>query len=240
LQSATRSRDVLRNSRFLPPSVFSLFALPSGSLSELSCLGTDFPQSFSDLTSGTLQNSLTVPSSQNQARNVPTLATGSTVAIAVSGRELSLLPSHKTGSNTRGNLLFRVGRKAKDTISGVSSENPRCYDGLFVLGRFPHDPQSVLTAVRRLAPVGIELSLNVGLGISSLRVPGELCVASFTDSETWNVPGSLHDPQFALRHDCKSSALARAGVSPVDAKRHHYQLLSRAGKVSGNVYTQTK
>lgn len=52
---------------------------------------------------------------------------------------------------------------------------------------FAHDPQSVLAAVYRLALVGIELRLNVGII--------ELSIASFADAKA-----RFDDPQFALRH----------------------------------------
>ena len=59
---------------------------------------------------------------------------------------------------------------------------------LFVLGRFAHDPQSILGAVYRLALVGIELCLKI--------VSLELGIAPFADGESrraW-----FYDSQFAL------------------------------------------
>jgi hypothetical protein len=59
---------------------------------------------------------------------------------------------------------------------------------LLAFGGFAHDPQSVLAAVYRLALVGIELRLNVGIL--------ELSIAPFADAKAL-----FHNSQFALRHD---------------------------------------
>ena len=56
-------------------------------------------------------------------------------------------------------------------------------------GSFSNNPHGVLAAVYRLAPMGVELCLNIG----ALK----LSVAPFTDAKPL-----FHDPQFALRHDC--------------------------------------
>jgi hypothetical protein len=66
---------------------------------------------------------------------------------------------------------------------------------LFVLGRFAHDPQSILAAIYRLALVSVELCLNIGIA--------ELSIAPFADGKT-----RFHKSQFALRHDC---SLAHVG-----------------------------
>ena len=71
-------------------------------------------------------------------------------------------------------------------------------DRLLVLGRFAHDPQSVLTAIGELAFVGVKLCLNIAIL--------ELGVASFATANGRR--GSLYDPQFALRHDCSLAHLA--------------------------------
>jgi hypothetical protein len=71
-------------------------------------------------------------------------------------------------------------------------------DRLFVFGRFANDPQRILTAIYRLALVGIKLCLNA--------IALELCVASFTDADGRR--GLFYDPQFALCHDL---SLAQAG-----------------------------
>ena len=63
---------------------------------------------------------------------------------------------------------------------------------LLVLGRFAHDPQSVLTTIGERAFVGVKLCLNIGIP--------ELSVASFAYADGRG--GSLYDPQFALLHDC--------------------------------------
>jgi hypothetical protein len=62
------------------------------------------------------------------------------------------------------------------------------------------DPQSVLTAVYRLALVGVKLCLNVGIL--------ELSVASFANSDGGR-RGLLYDPQLTLLHGC--SLAHRAG-----------------------------
>jgi hypothetical protein len=63
---------------------------------------------------------------------------------------------------------------------------------LLFFRRLAHDPQSILTAVYRLALVGIELCLNIGIL--------ELSVAPFAYADGWMA--LLYDPQFALLHDC--------------------------------------
>lgn len=69
---------------------------------------------------------------------------------------------------------------------------------LFILGRFAHDPQSVSTAIHRLALVSIELCLDIvglELGITALTYPnGGRC--------------SLYDPQLALLHNGSLAHLA--------------------------------
>jgi hypothetical protein len=90
---------------------------------------------------------------------------------------------------------------------------------LLVLGRFAHDPQSVLTAVHRLALVCVELLLNSGfIGRAERSHGGKLHVAVFADAELW---GFAHDPKFSL---CHTLSLRRSHRStPVEIKRHHYQ-----------------
>src|SRR6266446_10924443 len=70
---------------------------------------------------------------------------------------------------------------------------------LLVVGRLGDDPKGVLTAVERLALVGIKLCGNVSLGIRGARL--ELCVTALTEANDrrWRY---FHDPQFALVHDC--------------------------------------
>jgi hypothetical protein len=63
---------------------------------------------------------------------------------------------------------------------------------LFVLGSFADDPQSILTGIQRLAVVGIERGLNLGIGAAKLRT------TAFTDGEG-RIP--LHDSQLAFRHE---------------------------------------
>jgi hypothetical protein len=71
---------------------------------------------------------------------------------------------------------------------------------LFVLSRFAHDPQGILTTIHRFALVGIELPLDSRLRIPAVGIAGELCVAPFADSECRDVSGSLYDPKIALGH----------------------------------------
>ncbi len=65
-------------------------------------------------------------------------------------------------------------------------------NSLFVFGRFTDDAQRILAAVRRLAFVGFELCLNIGIL--------ELSIAPFACANGWM--GLFYDPQFTLRHDC--------------------------------------
>ena len=66
---------------------------------------------------------------------------------------------------------------------------------LLVVGRLGDDPKGVLTAVERLALVGIKLCGNVSVGIRGAR--RELCVTALTEANDrrWRY---FHDPQFAL------------------------------------------
>ena len=76
---------------------------------------------------------------------------------------------------------------------------------LLVLGSLADYPQGILTAVYRIAFVGIKLCGNVSLGIRGGRL--ELCVTALTEANDrrW---GYFHDPQFALVHDCSLAHLA--------------------------------
>jgi hypothetical protein len=74
---------------------------------------------------------------------------------------------------------------------------------LLVLGRFAHDPQSVLAAIHRLALVSIELCLNISFFIRKVRL--ELSVAPFADTDGGR--GWFHDSQFAFLHDCSLAHL---------------------------------
>jgi hypothetical protein len=84
--------------------------------------------------------------------------------------------------------------------------------GLLVFRRFAHDPQGVLAAVYRLACMNVELLLNATCGFGevakSMSVCGELCIASFTDAENWNIFCPLYDSEFAVGH---SRSLAHPG-----------------------------
>ncbi len=63
---------------------------------------------------------------------------------------------------------------------------------LFIVGCFAHDSQGILAAVGQFALMGIELYLNI--------IAFELGVAAFTYANGGR--GLLHDPQFALLHNC--------------------------------------
>ncbi len=76
-------------------------------------------------------------------------------------------------------------------------------------GSFSNNPHGVLAAVYRLALVGVELPLYVRLCIPPVWFAGELRVASFADSERWDVPDSLYDPKIAFRH---IQSLAHSGM----------------------------
>jgi len=69
---------------------------------------------------------------------------------------------------------------------------------LLIFGSFAHDPQCILAAIGRLAFVDIKLCLNIGTL--------ELRVAPFTYANGWRA--LLHDPQFALLHNCSLAHLA--------------------------------
>jgi hypothetical protein len=59
---------------------------------------------------------------------------------------------------------------------------------LLIFGSLAHDAQGVLAGVHRLALMGVELCLNIGIL--------ELSIAPFADAKAL-----FHDPQFALCHD---------------------------------------
>jgi hypothetical protein len=92
---------------------------------------------------------------------------------------------------------------------------------LFILGRFAHDPQSVLAAVHRLALVRLELFLNGDSVRRSERGYGaKLHVAVLANAK---LGCFAHDPKFSL---CHTPSLRRLGWHsiPVEIKRHHYPL----------------
>lgn len=62
---------------------------------------------------------------------------------------------------------------------------------LLAFGSFADDPQRVLAAVQRLAIVGVEGDLNLGVRTAKLRA------TAFADREGGVL---FHDPQFALCH----------------------------------------
>src|ERR1700685_1551183 len=68
---------------------------------------------------------------------------------------------------------------------------------LLAFRRLANDPQGILTAIRRLALVGIELCLNIAVF--------ELSVAPFTHTERRFL---FYDPKFSFRHDCSLAQMA--------------------------------
>ena len=68
---------------------------------------------------------------------------------------------------------------------------------LLVFGSFAHDPQRILAAVQRLAIVGIERGVNLGVRTAKLRA------TAFADGKSGI---AFDNSQFALRHDYQSSA----------------------------------
>ena len=69
---------------------------------------------------------------------------------------------------------------------------------LLIFRGLADDPQGVLTAVYRRTLVGVKLRLNISIL--------ELRVAPFAYADGRGT--SLHDPQFALLHDCSLAYLA--------------------------------
>ncbi len=63
---------------------------------------------------------------------------------------------------------------------------------LFIFGRFANDPQSILTAVERLANMGIERGPNLGVRTAKLRT------TPFADGKSGV---AAHDPKFSFRHE---------------------------------------
>lgn len=71
------------------------------------------------------------------------------------------------------------------------------------------DSQSVLATVYKLAPVGVELCLNIDIWE---RFAGpELSIATFADADSWR--GLLYDPQFATLHDCSLTHSAGEAIA---------------------------
>jgi hypothetical protein len=62
----------------------------------------------------------------------------------------------------------------------------------FSFGRFAHDSQGILAAIQRLAFVGIERGLNLGVCAVELRA------TAFADGKA---RAALYDSEFALRHE---------------------------------------
>ena len=67
-------------------------------------------------------------------------------------------------------------------------------------GFFRH-PDRRLGRTLFLALVDVELRLDGRLCVPHVRVPRELGVTAFTDSEHGNISDSLYDPEIALRHE---------------------------------------
>ncbi len=78
---------------------------------------------------------------------------------------------------------------------------------LFILGRFAHDPQSVLATVCRLALMGIKCGFNELFGVGlKLRI-ATLTYASYRRS-------LFHDSQLALRHSPSLAHLTTGAECP--------------------------
>jgi hypothetical protein len=77
---------------------------------------------------------------------------------------------------------------------------------LLVLRCLTHDPQSILTAIYRLALVGIELRSHFGFRIIFRGLTGlKLKIATFTDADgNWS---TFYEPQVALLHNCSLAHL---------------------------------
>jgi len=65
-------------------------------------------------------------------------------------------------------------------------------NSLLAFGGLTDDSQSVLAGIQRLAFVGLERGVNLGVG------PMELRITAFTDGKS---RASLHDSEFAFRHE---------------------------------------
>src|ERR1035437_10876142 len=95
-----------------------------------------------------------------------------------------------------------------------------------ILGRFTPDPQRSLAAVREFALVRLKLLPNVTLG------GGERHIAVFANAEL----GCLaNDPKFSLCH-APSLRCRTDRSSPVEIKRHHYQIPAGLGKPRKSKY----
>src|SRR5271165_3770227 len=93
---------------------------------------------------------------------------------------------------------------------------------LLAFGCFADDPQSVLATVQRLAVVGIERSLYLGVCAAKRRT------TTFTDSKSGIL---FNDPQFALRHEDSLPPFACANeTAPVPDLGHFSE---DSGMVSG-------
>lgn len=115
---------------------------------------------------------------------------------------------------------YKEGPEARENFERLAGRARRFLPLLAFRG-LPHNPQSVLTAVHRLALVRLELFLNGDSVRRSERGYGaELHVAVLANAKLGRF---AHDPKFSL---CHVSSLRRPPwrSSPVDAKRHHYRL----------------
>jgi len=84
-----------------------------------------------------------------------------------------------------------------------------------------HDPRSILTAVHRLALVGIEPLLNVEISIFK-AFSRKLDGAAFADAQHWNAFGAFHYSELATGHDSRSLTHSGGIGFLVEIKRHHY------------------
>jgi hypothetical protein len=75
--------------------------------------------------------------------------------------------------------------------TAATSGDTRCSGSLLAFGRFPDDAEGILTGIKRLAVVGIERGLNLGIR------PAKLRTTAFADGKS-GIP--LNDSQIAFRH----------------------------------------
>src|ERR1700723_986089 len=115
----------------------------------------------------------------------------------------------------------------------TSSSAKRWLNLLFVFCSFADDAQRVLAAIKRLAIMGIERSLKLGVCTAKLGA------TPFTDSKG-GIP--FHDPQFALCHEdslapnaCANETAPVPGGSAVC--RRSIRSRSMAAGLSGHVWS---
>ena len=108
---------------------------------------------------------------------------------------------------------------------------------LFAFRGFPHDPESVLTAVHQSALMSSELVLEVIRrsldSMDHIRRHFELLIAVRTDCEVGCRAHTLYDSHGAFFHAFSLPQWRTAWLSPVEIKRHHYPKLRRIDFFNG-------